>query len=507
MYKKKQYLKVCALILCLTVILSLSACTKSSKSYNMALTESHNEYDLVVNSADDSKIITLPRETINSLCSTIDGIQVVFPYSNLFETEECFNRLQTTVSVLEHDSIFDSFASLTLSSLLDKVKQNNATYIEVNTFGYEQPKDDFLTEISKLIIDTISKLKEQHPDIDYNRVLCNLSNLKILYKKGMVDNAQVTADMVMNISPNMFEIVDLMSGENGCRNVVVHEIIHIVQMGCKCESIEHCTRRCGFSYRWDDFELNTTDFGWLFEGSAERMMCNITGDVALTYKHMINYICTANLATTLKSDVPANCLETLSFYSDIDKVYELFGCCTKEEKIEILNMLIATNIIQMAPDEFLGAYELTYKEDVSDPNTIDKINYTLKPSVCVVLTKVFYKQLLDILSDNTPITVNDLLFIINLFEANLDNHLKYSNSNYQSYNEDFLKTYLSLRNEFFDALSNINDIDFSEQYETYSMLADENTINASLKWLTKDKTDFLTERLEYLEFNRNSKIR
>ena len=124
-----------------------------------------------------------------------------------------------------------------------------------------------------------------------------------------------------------------------------------------------------------------------------------------------------------------------------------------------------------------------------------------------MLTKVFYNQLLDIISNNTPFTVNDLLFIINLFEANLDNHLKYSNSNYQSYNEDFLKTYLSLRNEFFDALSNINDIDFSEQYETYSMLADENTINASLKWLTKDKTDFLTERLEYLEFNRNSKIR
>ena len=506
MYKKKACFKACAIFLCLAVILSLTACTKPSKSYNMALTESRNEYGFIVNSADDSKGIALPRETINGLSSTINSIQVIFPYSDLFKTEECFKRLQTTVLVLEHDSVFGGFSTLTVSSLRDKVKQNNATYIELNTFGYEQPKDDFLTEISKLIIDTISKLKEQYPDIDYNRVLCNLSNLKILYKKGMVDNAQVTADMVMNISPNMFEIVDLMSGENGCRNVVVHEIMHIVQMGCKCESIEHCTRRCGFSYRWDDFELNTTDFGWLFEGSAERMMCNITGDVALTYKYMINYICTANLATTLKNDVPANCLETLSFYSDIDKVYELFGCCTKEDKIEILNMLIATNIIQMAPDEFLDAYELTYKEDVGDPNTIDKINYTLKPSVCVVLTKVFYNQLLDIISNNTPFTVNDLLFIINLFEASLDNHLKYSNLNYQSYNEAFIKTYLSIRKNFFDALSSNNDIDISEQYKSYSMLADENTINASLKWLTKDKTDFLIERLEYLEFNRNSKI-
>ena len=56
----------------------------------------------------------------------------------------------------------------------------------------------------------------------------------------------MTADMVMNIGPNMFEIVDLMSGENGCHDVVVHEIMHIMQMGCKCEGIEHCTRRGGF---------------------------------------------------------------------------------------------------------------------------------------------------------------------------------------------------------------------------------------------------------------------
>lgn len=172
------------MFLCLTVILSLVGCSKPSKSYNMTLTKSRTEYGFVVNCTDDSKSIMLPRETINDLCSTIDDIQVVFPYSDLFKTEECFKRLQTTVLVLEHDSVFDGFSTLTVSSLRDKVKQNNATYIELNTFGYEQPKDDFLTEISKLIIDTISKLKEQYPDIDYNRVLCNLSNLKILYKKA-----------------------------------------------------------------------------------------------------------------------------------------------------------------------------------------------------------------------------------------------------------------------------------------------------------------------------------
>ena len=507
MFKNEKALKLLAVVICVLFILSLSACGKPTKKHNMTLTETESKQNFVISEDDESKVILLTKNEIESAYKYIDSIQISFPYSELFDTDECYKRLQTKIFVQSHNSSFKTFSEVNPNALADTVKQNNTEYLTVNTFGLEAPNDEYILELSRLIIDTIIKLKEFYTDIDYDRVLCNLSNLKILYKKGMVDNAQVTADMVLHISPNMFEIVDLISGKNGCRNVVIHEIMHIVQMGCQCEDIEHCTRRCGFSYRWDDFEMNSSDFGWLFEGSAERMMCNLTGDVALTYKYMINYICTMNLSTITNNDVPANYLETLSFYDDADKIYKLFGCNTKTEKTELLNTMIAINIIQMAPDSFLNAYATTYKKDINNANTIDDINYSLKPYVCLYFAKQFYKQTLNALSSDSKLTANDLLFLINLFEASIDNHLKYTNDDYLLYNQSFIETYLNVRNCFFEAISKYNDIDVFSQYETYNMLIRETKINASLKWLPKEKTDFLIERVDYLEFNRNSKVR
>lgn len=506
MFKNGKPLKFLAAVLCVTLIVSISACGKPAKKYNMTLTETERKQIFVTNEDDKSKVILLPKHEIDDLYYYIDSIKVLFPYSELFETEECYKRLQTKVFLQNHNATFKSFDELNPNALTDAVKRNNTEHLKTNTFGLEAPSDDYILELSKLIIDTILKLKESYADIDYNRVLCNLSNLKILYKKGMVDNAQVTADMVLHVSPNMFEIVDLMSGENGCRNVVIHEIMHIIQMGCHCENIEHCTRRCGFSYRWDDFEMNSSDFGWLFEGSAERMMCNLTSDVALTYKYMINYICTMNLTTIMKQDVPANYLETLSFYDNADKLYELFDCKNKTEKTELLNTMIAINIIQMAPDTFLSVYATAYEKDINNTSTIDDINYSLKPYVCLYFTKQFYKQTLDAFSSSSKLTTNDLLFLINLFEASIDNHLKYTNDDYLLYNQSFVETYLNVRNRFFEVISKYNGIDILSQYESYNMLAGKTKINASLKWLEKDKIDFLIERFEYLEFNRNSKI-
>ena len=506
MFNKKLFIKIVSLFLCIALLLSLSACSKPAKKYNMNFTETSKNTNFVLNKNDDSANIELTQDSIDELKRTIDNIKVDVPYSELFKTEECYNRLNQSIAINTHDSIFNDFAELSGSSLMTKVKDNNKVYLQENTFGYEVPDDDFLLELCDLIIETISKIKNEYPTIDYKRVLCNLSNLKILYKKGMVDNAQVTAEMVLNISPNMFEIVELMSGKNGCRNVVIHEIMHIVQLGCQCENIEHCTMRCGFSYRWDDFDINSTDFRWLFEGSAERMMCNITGDVALTYKYMINYICTMNIATMLNDSVSANYLETLSFYNDVDKLYNLFGCKSKLEKLEILNMLIATNVIQTAPEEFLTAYAKSYNEDTSSSETIDKINYTLKPSVCLIVTKQFYNQLLDLLGSDEAITTNDLMFIINLFEASLDNHLKYTSANNQSYNQKFIGEYLNIRNSLFESISRENAINISKLYTSFEMILTEKTVAASLNWLQEKKIEFLIERVKYLEFNRNSKI-
>ncbi len=505
----KRFLSV---ILVLSLLFSLSACGNSSASHNMNFISEKKTNISSFSETDTSEKLTLSDSQVNKIINKIDSIKVDFPNSELFQIDECYKRLNTKINVKSHRfNALNSSGLLEANHLMSIVKKNNENYLSAQKYGMigvEEPKEDFILDICKLIVDTITSLKNKIPDIDYERVYCNLGNLKILYKKGMVDNAQVTADMVMYISPTMFEIVESMNGDDACRNVVIHEIMHIVQIGCSCEKIKNCTRRCGISYRWSDFELNTTDFGWFFEGSAERNMCNLTGGKPITYRYMIDYIASLNLATMLKNDVTANYAETISFYDDINKLFELFDCKTKADEYEIINMMIAINIVQMKPDEFLKIYSAKNGVDTTDNAVIDDLNNSLKPAIYLVLTKNFYKNLAKVLNKNREITLNDLCFIISLFEASMDNHLRYKKSELENYNKVFINEYRLMREQLFRGIKSSCGVDAETYYKSYSVYTDSKNkkVNASIKWNIDEKNSFYLERTDYLEFTINSKV-
>ena len=501
--------KLCSIFLCICLTFSLAACGKEKHTYNLDFSKQDKKIECTLSNNDISPNIHLKKECADSLKSKLDGISVEFPYNDLYQTEECYKRLQTKIDVKQHrKSALNSSGKLTPEDLLHTVKQNNEDYLADKSAFVEAPEDDYIIQICRLIVDTVEEMKKQYPDVDWNRVYCNLGNLKIMYKKGMVDNAQVTADMVMNISPNMFKIVDIMSDENGCRDVVIHEIMHIIQVGCPCEEIEHCTRRCGISFRWDDFEFNTSDFGWLFEGSAERAMCNLTGDEPFTYKYMINYICSLNLCTMLNQENPANYAETLSFFDDPNLLFKMFDCSSKEDCIEILNMMIAINIIQRQPDELMKAYGEQNNVDFKDQSVIDDLNCTLKPAIVTVFTKYFYKNLIGVLEKKENITLNDVCYLISLFEATLDNHIKYTKTDYDKYNKDFIELYRTIRAEFFECIDDGKESDIIEYYRQHTIYEneDDKIVRASLKWCQQDKVKFFLERTAYFEFNVKSKV-
>ncbi len=499
-----------SILLCLCILLSFVGCNReSSKKYNMNFGTQDKVIDCSLSNNDFSEKVFLNKQSVITIQQIIDKVDVSFPYENLYQTEECYSRLNTIINVQNHKfSALNSDGVLDANYLLESVKDNNKTYLAENEFLLETPADDELLQICRLIVDTVNEMKRQQPHIDYSRVHCNLGSLKVLYKKGMVDNAQVTSDMVLHISPTMFQIVDIMTNENGCRNVVIHEVMHIVQMGCLCEEIKHCTRRCGISYYWDDFEFNTSDFRWLFEASAERSMCNLTGDELFTYEYMINYLCSLNLCTVLNENIPANYAETLSFYSDINNLYDMFDCKTKEDEYEILKMMIAINIIQTQPEELLNAYGEQNHVDVQEQSVLDDLNCILKPAIMTVFTKNFYRNLIGVLGTDESVSLNDACYLIALFEATLSNHIKYTNKDYDRYNSSFIALYKNLRNAMFEQIKKDCGIDILTYYEKYTIFENEQTkiVNASLKWCDDDKSAFFLERTDYLEFHINSKI-
>ena len=494
-----------AVLLTVCMVFSLSACTGGSGTYtrhNMNYSSAEKTITASFMEEDTSEIVSLSSGESEKLKKYLKDINTEFPYNELFETDECYNRLNTEIKVKKHKfSALDKSGKLDSNHLLGIVKKNNIDYLSDSPFGLEAPEDGYILDVCKLIVDTISSLKDKFPDIDYKRVYCNLGNLKILYKKGMVDNAQVSADMVLKISPNMLEIVDNMKGEGASRDVLMHEIMHIVQIGCSCEEIENCTRRCGISYYCSDSVLNTSDFPWLFEGSAERVKCNLTGTEPVTYQYKINYICSLNLATMLKQDVPANYLETLSFYDDAEKLYKLFDCHTKEEMYEILDMMIATNIVDSEPEEFLKLYASETGKDIENDETLAELCNTLEPYVCLVYAKHFYKNLATALTKN-QITLNDLCYLVSLFEASVEDHIRYKNAELKKYNAVFLKENEIIKEKLFDGIKKSCGVDVKKYYDSYSVFSDyqKRIVNASMKWNEKDKNSFCLERTDYLDF-------
>ena len=123
----------------------------------------------------------------------------------------------------------------------------------------------------------------------------------------------------------------------------------------------------------------------------------------------------------------------------------------------------------MKPDEFMSVYASETGKDTAESAVVDELNYTLKPAICLVFAKHFYKNLAEELSDNDNITLNDLCYLIAMFEASMDNHLKYTKEDLKTYNNYFVTEYKKLRGKLFDGISSSCAVDVKTYYNSYSI--------------------------------------
>lgn len=503
--------RIC-LILCCLILLNLFAGCKSkgikTSNANLDFSSSEKQYSISFQSDDKSEELRLSIEKADAYADFISDISPDYFCSEFYGTDECYGRIFTDSSVKNHAfSALDGNGNLTAEHLLEIAKANNQKFFEESRTAkdfYKEPDDEFMLSICNLIVDTIDEIKNRYPDIDYDRVYCNLGNLKIFYKLGLLAYAQVTVDMIMQLSNSMLQVVDVLNGDSAIRDVVIHEIMHIVQFGCSCEKTEHCERHVGFTYLWDDVKFQGNDWSWLVEGSAELNMYMLTGDNPITYQNKINYIQSLNLATFLKKTIPADYVQTLSFYDNPNKLFELFGAKSEKEITEIANLMGAIQALQEAPDEFIKAYEDKYKVDTSQNAEMDKLRYTLKPAICVALAKSFYKNLAYALSEYDGVTVDDVFYLIRIFEAAMDYHLILSNHERDEINQPFLEKYKQIRGAFFEMLPTVDE----STYLAYLMFSDEDetSANATFRWLDDSKKTFLLERTDFLKDRLNHKI-
>ena len=224
---------------------------------------------------------------------------------------------------------------------------------------------------------------------------------------------------------------------------------------------------------------------------------------------MVNYINTINLSTMFYEGIPARYTETLCLYDDTNKLYDLFGCKNQKDKIEVLNMLITLNVIQYAPSEIMSLYGEKYGVDVKDSKVIDDINYSIKPSACMTLTKNFYKSIVELLSEEENVTLDDFCFMVSLYETAMNYHLRLNKENLTEYNAEYLASYKLLRDEVFNTLSQNTGTDIKSYFENYRIInddEDDKELSASMKWNDLKKNEFLLERVGFFGDEIDAKI-
>ena len=472
---------------------------------DLTFSTGETDYPYGLSQDDGSRPLSVSETARGSFSARLDGIRCVYPYQVFFGVEEMFDRIDSYRPVERHQySALDADGRLTADHLTAVVKENNRTYMaglkngRINLTTYSEPEDAFLARICALIADTVEEMLRRFPEIDRDRVFCNLGNLKILHEKGVsMHLAAVNQEMVLAVQDNILTLAEYKNGKFGIRNTIIHEIMHILQFGCVCEKIENCLMRHGCSFSFSDAERNALSYLWLVEGAAEKETCLLTGGDILTYVGRIGYIGSLDYATFLQEDVPAYYAESIPFYSDPELLFGLFDCAGREEKLEVADMMRAIEIVQTLPKEFLNELKEKKGLDVEDDAVKDEICFRLKPPVCLFFTRYFYRSLLERVAGGV-VTERDLYCLIRLFEGLLDQHLGLWENRSPEIDGPFLAEYAALRGEFFSLLAaEGNDVSL-DRYLNYDFFAEENVVNAGLKWLPEEKIRFLFDRADAL---------
>lgn len=481
-------------IFALVIILLITFCSCGKKmSFSM---DDFDTYENTVSRTysfshdDQSELIKYNEESLLGFQQNVLGLGVEYGYNELFNYDMAMSGVFAGHEVSNHErSALDQNGFLTKEHLFKTIRKNNVEYLESKTSLLKDIDDEFLLRICEIIVDTANDFLTKYPDIDKNRVYCNLGNLKVVEKTSALDFAAVEPGMVLHVNRYTSGMTQILSSSN-MYSVLVHETMHILQYGCQCEEIEGCTRRCGLAHAYSDWEQDYADWTWLAEGSAERMACLYANVEPMTYKNYVNYILTVDLATVLRDDIPANYLETLYFYGDADNLFHLFDADTEAEKQEIYKMIYSLEIMQVQPEDIKEAYYRNYGVEWTD-EIRDDVNNKLKRPIVETITKIFFSNLVNAVI-NCEVPKNDVLFLLNLYESTINYHLRLDNSEYDTYNSEFNEWYRAIQHSFFDSLENLS----LEEYEAYVASISSGTINASMKWLDDDKKEFLIEKFE-----------
>ena len=482
--------KIIALFLVVISVCSFSSCKKESAFSS----SNHKKQEITFASSDSLETIKLSSENYEAFCDYLDYNNINCPYSEIFGIKEAFSEKEKRGFDAEKHS-YDFFEGNFLveeDKLFKVVKENNAKYMEgIRKHFYDNLSDSKLKECCRIVADTINWGIENIDGIDLEELSCMIGNLKIL-NRGTMNLATFDDESdSINISP---DIIDSKKERTGISNIyemtVCHETMHLMQ--CRCTDVSQGEEDSfiGASYSFETLEINPLKISWLYEASAELNTAMKFNCEPTTYTYMIDNLESISLATVLNENVKARQLEKLCFTQDEETLYKQLEFEDKEKSAEFL---YAVEILRNKPEDFKKAYEKTYGTLTEDYSEFIKKTYN--PYFVEVVSKLLYKNLALKLTQN-EICLNDVFYIISLYELDLLKDIPLDNLSVREKYKDTYEKYMELQKTFLEMLQKNTDLNIMDSFLEYQMNLDNGSLyaNASLDWLEEEKAEYLLSR-------------
>ena len=343
--------------------------------------------------------VNLSASNYNKFTGAIMSKKVIYKYSDLYGIDAAISEANKYTSKTEtqkhqHTDLICNINKIPSKDVLrDKIQSNTSEYLRNNPHLFELDSS-YMDLLVDILVETLEQNYDQLSTEDKTRIYCMLNDIKLVGVNSadfttndlkQMYNARVTDEGVVMIDP---EIMKQLRGKNTVEKTVAHEVGHLFQRMCPDHVIAGYTQ-IGNSQFFDSFENtnkpNSLHFQWLYEATAEQMSMNLYNSrTPLVYANMVGYLRTLDLITLIRPGYEENSIAASQMSTNPNKIYELFGAKTADEKREVINLLYSICYIQNEREDFVAAYESKYGDMPSDDTTI-KIE--MKNGVAQTMTK------------------------------------------------------------------------------------------------------------------------
>ena len=448
------------------------------------------------------------KEEYDKLVNVLKSYNAVYVYADLYNVDEALKKTSLDIDNVKHNNHFNYNRELTKSDLIKQIKLNNETYLKEFPELYSL-NDSIISEFAGYVIDELNSQKSNFNENDLKRIYCALGDLKVvgidsadrtINPTGSIINAFLGSDGAVLIDEKQIAKI---TAQDGKEKTYKHEIMHIFQRTCQDQWDENY-RIIGASELWNDLNVNPRFWNWAYEGASESLvMHEYDSTNAVVYKNYVSYIRSLDLSLMLSNENDHLAVEHSTFNVGASHFFELFGNIDLESKKELINMMYSIDYIQTERTDFEQAYKDNKKGNIIEDYL--KVKYNMKSSACLTMSKYFYLNLASAIN-NGNVTLNDIFYCINVFEADLNTHLSYdekSDKDIINANKMFISEYIKMQNLFFTYLSNnyncsIEEIE--EMFSTYGLIKLEDNSyrrNANLEWLNSDEQKFMADLLTH----------